>query len=164
MRPNKADTQKEGLVWGGLELLEAVDGFNGDLAISVCVIGNIGIFGGWAIFPVLALRKFILRQSIIAGLGPPMGSRPRRGIVAVAMTFVIDLSEGRGRVSRSHESLRQGHGVWNSRPEVGFQIVNPNRVRAQTRHQGIAGGRTYRLIAVGAFKKRRAGGEFINVR
>jgi hypothetical protein len=166
MRPNKADSQKEGLVWGGLELLEALDGFDGDLAIIVCVIGNIGIFAGgaFAISPFLALRKFILRQSIIAGLGPPMGSRPRRGIVSVAMTLVIDFSEGRGRVSRSHESLGQGYGVWNSRPEVGFQIVNPNRVRAQTCHQGIAGGRAYRLIAVGAIKKRRAGGEFINVR
>jgi hypothetical protein len=80
------------------------------------------------------------------------------------MTLVIDFSEGRGRVSRSHESLGQGYGVWNSRPEFGFQIVNPNRVRAQTCHQGIAGGRAYRLIAVGAIKKRRAGGEFINVR
>ena len=70
----------------------------------------------------------------------------------VAVADVEDFAERFGAPAMLFEVLGHGEGIRPRQPEVGAQIVNAQRGRAQTGHEGIARRRANGLIAEGALE------------
>jgi len=146
--------------------------FKRNLPVGVGVIGDVSglgrrparIFPGLGRVFLFGFRSAVFRQGILGRLRLEMGNSPRGGVLAVAVSHVHDFAHGLGPVSVLLEILGHSDRIGPRRAEIGGEVVDPQRLRAQPGHQGIAGGRAHRLIAVGAVESQRAGGEGVNVR
>ena len=170
----ETDAHEERFARGGGGF-EASDGFGGDLAVGVEIVGDVGGFDGGAVgfFGGFAGGFFlrsglggrgIFGEGVLRGLRAEMRDGPRGDIFEVAVADVEELAHRCGVVTGGAEILRQRDGVGARGAEVGGKIVDTERLRAKAREEGVARGRADCLIAVSAVEAQRARGETVNVR
>jgi len=74
-----------------------------------------------------------------------------------------NLAQSLGAIPGAPESLGKGDGVWSRHTEVGGEVVDAERGRSQSGHQGVARGRADGLITIGALEQQTARRKLIDV-
>ena len=148
---------------------QATHGFSRDDAIAVGFVGNIGTFpgraSGWLALGILrAGQRLIGSQRVAFGPWLEVWNVPGSSVFAVAMAHMHDLAHGLGAIAMPVEILGHGDRFRTGSPEICAQIIDAQRLWAQTGHQGIARRRADRLVAIGAIKPYTAGRDGVDVR
>ena len=166
----ETDAHEERFARGGGGF-EACDGFGGDLSVGVEIVGDVGGFDGGA---VGFLGGFFLRsglggrgifgEGVLRGLRAKMRDGPRGGVFEVAVTDVEEFAHRFRAVAGGAEILWERDGVGTRGAEVCREIVDPERLWAKAREEGVAGRRADGLVAIGAVEAQGARGEAVDVR
>ncbi len=167
VRLEEPDRQEERLAGSGLGGAQAGDGFVGNQAIGVGGIGHVSAFGSGAARAAhggRARRGSAFREQIIADLGPPMRHRPGSLVLVIAVPDVHDFAHRFGAVSVPAEILGHRDRVRHAVAEMGRQVVDPDGLRAQARHQRVARRRADSLVAERPLEQHAPRGQPVDVR
>ena len=143
VRLEKAHGKKEGLARLGGRC-QPSHRLRGNLPVGVGLILNIGRLRGPSSRTILGPFRFwprarsVVFDRILRHTRPIRRHAPRGGIVTIAVGRVVDLAQRRGLVAVGLEVLPHGDGIRTGQTEVGFQIVDPERLRSQAGHQRVA--------------------------
>ena len=170
----ETDAHEERLARGGGGF-EASDGFGGDLAVGVEIVGDGGGFDGGAVGFLGGFScGFLLRrggggcfaggEGVLRGLRAEMRDGPRSDIFEVAVADVEYLAHRFRAVTGGAEILWERDGVGVGDAEVGREIVDPECLRSKAREEGVAGRRADGLVAIRAVEAQGSRGETVDVR
>ena len=146
---HETDCQKKRRFRAFHSFCESTNGFGGNHAIGIRIIGNIGVLVGRPIAVLVALHTAIFGSLIHASFtARKMRNIPRCRIFAIAMSDVENFPHRFCAETLLAEMLRHGDRVWSRLAEIGAKIVDAQRLGSQSCHQCMARWRAHRLIAV----------------